>query len=181
LRAIGREKKTSSTLKIRRSFTTLFVMNECELMPSDPPLTDLQRADRDAVLRALGLDPQTIVWDVPTSRPAASLRQEISPLTDDEWREISATQLLPTDVGQAAMSNRVFVGAVLSIVSGRSWTDLDAAGVSSEAVRKKFARLALKGVWQSLASRADDLSLSPARRAALKAAGSRARQIERRG
>lgn len=142
-------------------------------------------SDRDLAARSLGLDPSLIAWGGATAatQEAAPVRRfELELLEDVEWDIILASRVLPADPPQFdTMSTREVLQAVLTVVAcGRAWTNLDDLGLSSEAVRKKFARLAAKGVWQALAARADNLGLSDVRKAQLKSVGLRAKQQARR-
>lgn len=104
--------------------------------------------------------------------PCAPIDEQIATaLTDDEWSILTETGLLPPEPTQAhALGNRTLVDAVLR-TAGRNkpWTSLPTDGVASaEAVRKRFARLAQKGVWQALA--VADVPLSHKRSTELKMA-----------
>lgn len=123
-------------------------------------------AARRRDLLAAGLNPDHIVFarrtdDADDDPPMSDRRTPaLVRLDDAEWAAILASGALPSEPSQAeAMDNRTFVEAVLSVVGRKyPWTLLDAHGLSSEAVRKKFARYAKKGVWQTLASRVETLT-----------------------
>lgn len=139
-------------------------------------------AARDGAARALGLDPSTIAWPCGNHEPVetfpVSHRLKIDQLSDHEWDLIWTVGILPVEPRQAGMTQRELVDAVLTVVGrGRAWTELDSLGLSSEAVRKRFARLARKGVWQALAAKVDDLALSHPRRSAIQAIGFKAQQL----
>lgn len=143
---------------------------------------------REDAARQLGLNPNTIAWPndhddtylpvddriLPSER-----RIETNRLVDSEWVVLSATGLLPSEPTQAgSMDNRSFIDAVLAVVGqGRAWTELDAKFVSSEAVRKKFARLSKVGFWQALGDAADNLALTSDRRREFKLIAVRADAI----
>ena len=142
-------------------------------------------SDCSVAARNLGLDPNIISWgDGTTERPEeAPLRRfDLEPLDDSEWDVIVTCGVLPPDPPQFdTMSMRVVLQAVIAVVAGgRPWTNLDDAGLSSEAVRKKFARLAAKGTWQELAAHVDDLGLSEMRKSQIRRIGVRAQQMARR-
>jgi hypothetical protein len=127
----------------------------------------------------LGLDPDTIAWpcDQPLAEPPArrSRWNEPEPLADAEWFQIAA-YFPPEPPQSGAITNRAIVDAVLRVVAGEQpWSVLEGTALSSEAVRKRFARLARKGVWQQLGDAAAALELSECRRAQLRAVARRAR------
>jgi hypothetical protein len=172
-------------LKIRTRITIYRGMCADEILGPINRLTDAE-CPRDALLRASGIDPEAIVWSRSAVVGDVSLQSErglvVCTLEDGEWSEIAGTGIFPQEPTQAsAMSNRDLLAAVITIVGqSRAWTELDLLGISSEAVRKKFSRLARKGVWQALAISADKLELSAARRAALKAIGFKSSHMLRR-
>jgi hypothetical protein len=140
-------------------------------------------AAREATARALGLDPNTIAWPSGDGEPEETVpisqRLKLDRLSDEEWDIVAG--FLPDEPRQAGMTQREFLDAVITVVGrGRAWTELQGLGLSSEAVRKRFARLARKGVWQELAAAAEDLSLSTSRRTVLRTIGHRAQQLTER-
>ena len=128
---------------------------------------DAEKAHREAMLRAIGVDPTVIRWPDPVSTREPELMAAArtdTPLRDDEWALI--TPHLPAEPPQAnAMGNRAFLDAVLVAVARGAWTDHRNRGAASDAVRRRFGRWAHKGIWQRLATA--DLALAPARKAAL--------------
>jgi len=139
----------------------------------------------ETVLRNIGLDPRIVslpsLKTNQSDQPPVSARFVLCRLTDEEWNEIDRAAIFPLEPPQAeAMRNREVLEAVITVVGqGRAWTMLDGCGLSSEAVRKKFARLARKGVWQGLAARAETLAVSGERQAELKTIGHRAASCRR--
>ncbi|MBY0558810.1 transposase [Hyphomicrobium sp.] len=135
---------------------------------------DAETAQRDAMLRAIGVDPTVIRWPDPvcTHEPepmaAAPSGQALS---DPEW-DLIAPHLSAEPSQAHAMCNRAFLDAVLVAMARGAWTDPRHRGPSSDAVRRRFGRWAAQGVWQRLA--AANLALAPARKAALLALAQRA-------
>jgi len=138
---------------------------------------------RSAALRALGIDPSTVVFpavgvDAPGDDQAPP-RPAKGQLDDDEWAIISP--YLPDESPQAqALANRAFVDAVLWMQARSAhWTQI--ADQRGEAVRKRFARWAHTGVWQRLY---DDVvqvgGLGGERQAQLAALAKRARILQSR-
>ena len=136
---------------------------------------DILQHRRDAAALELGLDPSIIAWPVDASSEAVEPRgprwNEPLPFDDTEWGQVAAC--FPPEPPQAgAIANRAVFDAVLRVVAGeRAWSVLDGPAMSAEAVRKKFARLARKGVWQQLAAASGTLDLSESRRSQLRAIG----------
>jgi transposase len=143
---------------------------------------ELQRG-REAAARAIGLDPSIIVW--PTEQTSEPLEPRLQkphwneplPLEDGEWAALAP--YFPPEPPQAgAIVNRSILEAVLRVIAGeRPWSVLDGTGVSSEAVRKRFARLARRGVWQQLAQAGETLDLPEGRLVQLRAVARRARKL----
>lgn len=154
-------------------------MDENALTGSGEADVDAEKAERDAMLRAIGVDPTVIRWPDPvcahepermTATPAGT------PFNDDEWEVIAPH--LPAEPPQAnAMGNRAFLDAVLVAMARAAWTDHRNRGASSDAVRRRFGRWAAQGVWQRLA--AVDLALALARKAELVALAQRAGALRR--
>jgi transposase len=73
-------------------------------------------------------------------------------LNERQWNRIAA--LLPgrkETVGRTAVDNRVFVNGVLWVLrSGARWSDLPERYGKYKSVPKRFARWAVKGVWDHL-------------------------------
>jgi len=140
-------------------------------------------SDQLSALAALGIDPATLTEPTaPGLEPEAAppARRCLSPVTfeDAEWAVIVATGALPADPPQAqSMTTRTFVGAVVAVVAtARAWTDLEPV-LPAEAVRKRFARLAAKGVWQRLALAVADSPIAPARQLQFASAARRAASL----
>jgi hypothetical protein len=148
-----------------------------------PKTGDTLQHCRDAAARQLGLDPSIIAWPDDAGSEAVEARSprwnEPLPFDEAEWGQVAPC--FPPEPPQAgAVGNRAIFDAVLRVVAGeRAWSILDGATLSSEAVRKKFARLARKGVWQQLAEASGRLELSESRRSQLRAVGRRAQQLRR--
>lgn len=140
---------------------------------------DAEAAQREAMLRAIGVDPSVIRWPDPVStREPQSMAVACiaTPLSDDEWALIAPH--LPAEPPQAnAMANRAFLDAVLVAVARGAWTDHRNRGASSDAVRRRFGRWAQQGVWQRLATA--DLALAPARKAEFANLARRAAMLRR--
>lgn len=137
----------------------------------------------DDIARNLGINPNIICQpgDAPSlAKPPPSSRYKLDLLSDAEWAQINASGILPDEPPQfGTLGNREILEAVITTVGhGRAWTFLDHCGVSSEAVRKKFSRLAAKGVWQRLAV-ADGLDLRAKTRASITRIGHRAQMTVR--
>jgi transposase len=70
-------------------------------------------------------------------------------LNERQWNQIAA--LLPgrkETVGRTAVDNRVFVNGVLWVLrSGARWSDWPERYGKYKSVHKRFARWAVKGVW----------------------------------
>lgn len=141
--------------------------------------------DQLAALAALGIAPAAVAG--PTSpgedETAAPARRCLPAVTldDAEWAIIAATGALPPDPPQAqAMATRTLLGALLAVIpASRAWTDLE-PGLPAEVVRKRFARLAAKGVWQRLASALADSALAADRKRQFAAIARRAVSLRRR-
>lgn len=140
-----------------------------------------QVAQRDAVLRRLGIAPEAIVWpDAGTTETPDLVDESVEPdqvedsaLTDAEWQAIAP--FLPMDAPQASMTNRAFVNAVLSVVRRRRrWTALE----FSEPIRKRFARWAHRNIWQNLAAAVDGLDLARGRKAEFASVARRAERLQ---
>lgn len=150
------------------------------MLNSEVSMTETERRD---ALRALGLNPDLIVFPRPTAdedvqtSPTSSNRRllQIARLSDEEWAAILNSEILPAEPPQhGAMGHREFVEAILTVVGrGARWTDLDPIGLSSEAVRKKFSRYQKKGIWVALSRRAQEIDLPAGLRAALRTAAAR--------
>jgi transposase len=145
----------------------------------EPKTTDPLQSCRTAAALDLGIDPDTIAWpcDHPVAEPPPRLPRwnEPQPLTDAEWCQV-AGYFPPEPAQSGAITNRAIIDAVLRVVAGEQpWSVLEGTAPSSEAVRKRFARLARKGVWQQLGDAAAALELSESRRAQLRAVARRAR------
>lgn len=73
-------------------------------------------------------------------------------ITDRQWETIAP--LLPgkmTDCGVTAKDNRLFVNAVVWLMrTGCPWADLPERFGKANSVRKRFRRLAQKGVWKKI-------------------------------
>jgi transposase len=140
---------------------------------------DAEKAERDALLRAIGIDPSVIKWPDPVCGPQTeTFVPELAghALSDSEWDLIAPH--LPAEPTQAnAMINRAFIDAVLIAMARGAWTDHRKRGASSDAVRRRFGRWAHQGVWQRLA--VADLALDPARKAELATLARRAEILSR--
>ena len=72
-------------------------------------------------------------------------------ITDRQWEAIAP--LLPgkiTDCGVTARDNRLFINALVWLMRiGCPWADLPERFGKSNSVRKRFRRLAQKGVWKN--------------------------------
>lgn len=141
-------------------------------------------AQRDSLLRAMGIVPEALVWPDPQlsrNDPVAERTRKLGPLTDAEWDLISP--LMPDEAPQACtMAVRAFVDAVIQVVRGDCrWTDLG----TPEPVRRRFARWSHKGLWQGLAEALAEAELNDGRtrdlvRVAQRADRLRARAASRR-
>lgn len=144
---------------------------------------DAAPALAEAPFRKLGLDPSIVTLPSKNAEDSAVRppRDTLCRLDDTEWASIERADVLPSEPPQAeAMGNREVLEAVITAVArNRAWTILDELGVSSEAVRKKFARFARRGIWQALADKAETIDLPSERRADLKAIGRRACMLGR--
>jgi transposase len=145
----------------------------------EPKTADPLQSCRTAAALDLGIDPDTIAWpcDHPVAEPLPRLPRwnEPQPLADAEWCQV-AGYFPPEPPQSGAITNRVVIDAVMRVVAGEQpWSVLDRTDLSSEAVRKRFARLARKGVWQQLGDAAAALELSESRRTQLRAIARRAR------
>jgi transposase len=73
-------------------------------------------------------------------------------LTERQWSRMQ--DLLPgrkETVGRTAADNRVFVNGVLWVLrSGARWRDLPERYGKYKSVHKRFARWAVKGVWEQV-------------------------------
>lgn len=127
-----------------------------------------ERRSRDDSLRALGLDPDIIVWGVQPSTTelrspvehALAITSGSHSLTDQEWGELAP--LLPAEASQAnVMSVRAFLDLVLSAMRRGSWSIRGhyTSDRQADAVRRRFARWANRGVWETLSKKVDSLDL----------------------
>ena len=136
-----------------------------------------------ASLRALGID-----LDAPAHPASGATATEAhdefvagdselsgGALSDQEWAVIAP--LLPDEAAQAhAEPNRAFVDAVLWLFAGKKhWTRI--SGGRGEAVRRRYARWAHAGIWQSLHAHPGVRQLTPQRQALFAAMARRAEQL----
>jgi Putative transposase of IS4/5 family (DUF4096) len=143
---------------------------------------DAIKAERDAVLIAVGIDPETVVWPDP-SEPAEEERAEAELegcLSDEAWRAVAP--LLPAEAPQArAMGNRQFLDEVLRAMQRRGvWTTRQRTAAETEAVRRRFGRWAHLGVFQDLAEKLEPVDLPSELKDALALAAKRADSLRRR-
>jgi hypothetical protein len=152
--------------------------------PPETSKTETITAQRDAVLRALGIDPATVVW--PDSaliescdEEAAAADQEVR-LSDAEWHVIAP--FLPAEPPQArAMSNRNFLDEVVRAMQRcGTWTTRQKSAQESDAVRRRFGRWAHLGVFQVLEEQLPSLDLPGKLKSALTLAAQRAESLRRR-
>lgn len=141
-------------------------------------------AQRDAALRALGIDPSTVVWPDSTliescNEEAAAADQEPR-LSDAEWQVIAP--FLPAEPPQArAMSNRNFLDEVVRAMQRcGTWTTRQKSAQESDAVRRRFGRWAHLEIFQALAEELPRLDLPQALKSALTLAVQRAESLRRR-
>lgn len=118
------------------------------------------------LLRALGIDPATVVWPSAgpedlDAEPARGAPPQASALADEEWQQVAP--LLPPEAPQAnAMSNRAFLETVLAAMQrGGAWTTRTATTAEIEPVRRRFGRWAHQGVFERLSADLAALQLSP--------------------
>jgi transposase len=136
-------------------------------------------SDIRAALEALGLDPDIVVLpsraapDEDIETPADG--HDDGALTDAEWALIAP--LLPDEAAQAhAEGNRAFVDAVLWMFANKKhWTQLGAK--RGEAVRRRYARWAHAGVWQTVTEHTAGRGLDKQRAALFAAIARRAEQL----
>jgi len=142
-----------------------------------------ERRSRDDSLRAFGLDPDIIVWTVrpstaelrsPDGHVCASTAGSHA-LTDHEWGELAP--FLPTEASQSnVMPVREFVDLVLNAIRRGGWSVRGhlTCDRQADAVRRRFARWAKRGVWETLSQNVERLNLSLQRKRELLAISRRA-------
>ena len=133
--------------------------------------------------RALGLDPSVIVW--PDRREDRAAGQPHLPdpkrggLSAGEWAALAPC--LPDEAPQAeATSNRDFVNAVLDAMRRGRWASRHMPRPTIEAVRRRFARWAHRGIFQAIAASLPNPALSSETTHLLELAVRRARRLKAR-
>lgn len=154
--------------------------NDIQKLMSEESDPVAEKARRDGLLRAIGVNPRNIKWPEPlaTGDEAASRSGDApSELSDAEWQAIAP--LLPPEAPQAsAMRNRGFVNCVLVVMGrGGRWTDYPKRGPQFDAVRRRFGRWAHQGVWQRLPAELERLGWSAEHRALFANAARRAAML----
>lgn len=146
-------------------------VNELVFNPFIPILRAMSWTDEQMkAMRGLGIDPALVPY--PVERPEQPVepvsRESDGDLTDAEFAALEPA--LPPEPRQAgALSNRSVLDALLWVQRTRKkLTQLPTRYGSPEAIRKRAERWAVSGDWDRLLDRLDTLSLTVAKREAIR-------------
>lgn len=143
---------------------------------------DTIKAQRDAALIAIGIDPETVVWPESTdlSGKEAAEHDPVSHIREEDWLIIAPQ--LPAEPPQVrAMSNREFFEEVLRAMQRRGvWTTRQRTAAETEAIRRRFGRWSHLGVFQDLEAKLESADLPRELKSAIALAAKRAESLRRR-